>query len=163
MLLRLLIAISALSTCFSLLSCEDCGPNDEPSLRLSIRANAPFKVDTIYGLGAVTNLSLFAKDPYETQFGAYELPLNLNADSTQYIVNINGRQEAITVFYQRKFYYRSRRCGYIFDLYPPALPGQTQAKITRGSVSDVIYTQNDFSGELLRAGKKTGIQMQVTL
>jgi hypothetical protein len=163
MLPRLFTTISIWVACFCLVSCEDCGPNDEPFLRLNIQASAPFKVDTVYGLGAVSKSSVFVKQPSDSQFATYELPLNLNADSTQYIVSINGRQEAITVFYQRKFYYRSRGCGYVFDLYPPALPGQLQAKTTRGRVNNVTYTQNNFRGELLRAGQDTGIRMQLTL
>lgn len=161
---RPLIVLSLLFACFQLVSCQDCGPDDEPLLTLSVQANIPFQVDTVYGSGATGRLLNYSKQLAASRYAFFQLPLNLNADSTRYVLSIDGKQEAVTVFYQRKFYYKTRQCGYVFDLLSPVRDVRRQAQTTRGRVETVDYLQNSFNGGFLRTARSTtGIRLAITL
>ena len=143
-----------------LLACEDCGPTDEPILTLAIQSQMPIQIDTQYGVGAVGRLL----QKVNLQSNSFQLPLDLNADSTRYILLMDGHSEAITVFYKRDFHYRSNMCGYVFDLEKPDAPFTQQAKTTRGKVVSIGYTQNSFNAGFLRqATSTTGIQLVINL
>lgn len=162
MLSRLLTGLCLLIACFQLAACEDCGVREEPLLSLNIGAGKPFRVDTIYGADATGKLLQDTKQPTPNQFFYYQLPLNLNADSTRYVLSIDGKQEAITVFYKRNFYYKSRQCGYVVDLQSAGVQKQ-QARTTRGRIGSVVYRQNSFDGRFLRPSTPTGIQLAISL
>ena len=162
MLSRLLSGLLLLFGFLQLVACQDCGPNNEPLLTLTLQSKTPFRVDTLYGAGATGKLLQDTQQSAANQF--YRLPLNLNADSTRYVLRIDGKQEAITVFYQRNFYYRSRQCGYVYDLLSPSQDIRRQARTTRGQVGAVEYSQNSFDGAFLhQARSETGVRLTVTL
>lgn len=163
MLLRLFIGLFLLFTGWQLVSCQGCGPSNESLLTLSIQASVPFRVDTVYGAGATGKLLQNPAQASPSQFTFYQLPVNLNADSTRYILRIDGRQETVTVFYRRKFYYKSRQCGYVYDLFSPDFDMRRQARTTRGRVTDVAYSQNSFDGGFLRSSNETGIRLAIML
>jgi hypothetical protein len=152
----------------ALWSCQDCGPTDEPILTLTLQSQTTFRIDTLYGIGATgqpaleTQFSNGLKSP--AQYATFQLPLNLNADSTRYALLIDGHLETITVFYVRDFYYRNNTCGYVFDLKPRAIDLLQNARTTRGKVATITYTQNSFDGRFLRSStSETGIQLGISL
>ncbi len=156
--LLILIVISV-----TLCACEDCGPTDEPTLYLTIQSQIPFRVDTLYGLGA-TGQFAGRPDFSSTAISNYQLlPLNLNADSTRYALTIDGRSATITVYYRRNFYYKNPQCGYVFDLQSPSSDIRRQARTTRGTIASVKYAQNLFDGGFLRSGTDTGIHLSIQL
>jgi hypothetical protein len=156
-----IILVSLLS---SLTGCEDCGLTDEPSLLLNIQSQTAFRIDTLYGIGAVGKLLQTVSSLPTGQYTSWQLPLNLNADSTRYVLRIDGRMEAVTVFYKRNFYYRNRHCGYVFDLEKPATNRSQQAQTTRGKILSVDYRQNSFNSSFLRpATSTTGMYLSISL
>ncbi|MBC8156484.1 MAG: hypothetical protein H7Z72_26680 [Bacteroidetes bacterium] len=145
-------------------ACQDCGPTDEPNLFLTIQSPTAFRVDTLFGVGATGRLpTTFTALPAQ-QSATYLLPINLNADSTQYTLRIDGREERIKVYYRRSFYYKSQKCGYVFDLFPPSSNVAQQARTTRGRITSITYRQNLFNGSLMSpASIETGVQLNITL
>ncbi|GAB4028514.1 hypothetical protein [Spirosoma gilvum] len=161
---RWLFYVFTIAACTAFWSCEDCGPSDEPILTLQLSAQTAFQIDTLYGIGAtgkpVQPFSSKASGPYVI----FQLPINLNADSTRYAFVIDKHLETITVYYKRNFYYKNGTCGYVFDLYPSATDPLRNVQLTRGKVDNIYYTQNSFNGGFLRpATSETGIQLSISL
>ncbi|MFD2570913.1 DUF6452 family protein [Spirosoma soli] len=154
--IHLLAALSLLS----LYSCENCGPSAEPSLILSFQTNTRQKIDTLYAIGSQKPVPA---QPYSTTAlttgTQLALPLNLNADSTRYVFRIDGQRDTVTVFYERRFAYRNRKCGYVLDLYQPK--GKS-ARTTRGTIPYVSYLQNR-DGAFLSSSQNTQVQLSVRL
>ena len=115
-----LILLGTLLLAVVLWGCENCGPSAEPLLSLSLQSLTTIKIDTVYSPD--TRQPLPAQ-PYSvtslTTSRQLVLPINLNADSTRYVVRLSGQQDTITVFYKRDFSYRDRKCGYVVNLIDP--------------------------------------------
>lgn len=145
----------------SLVSCENCGPTSEPVATLFIQTAAPTRFDTVYAPGSLRPLPTQQYSTTAT-LNSHQLtvPVNLTADSTRYVVQLSGRRDTLTVFYQRKTNYRNRNCGYVLELYAPA-NGPT-ARISRGRVTSVDYRQNR-TGTFLSGSENTSIYLSVGL
>ncbi|SOD91662.1 hypothetical protein [Spirosoma fluviale] len=154
------LLLMAFGLSFALMSCENCGPSREPFLNLSLQLTTPAKIDTIYALDARNPLP---KQPVSTSIvtsGIWlELPLNLNANQSRYVFQLNGRRDTVTVFYRRSFAFRNQRCGYVLDLFEPdGIP----AKTTQGTVSSVSYWQNR-NGSFPGGPQETHIELALRL
>lgn len=150
--------ICFLLACFlsiGLWSCEDCGVRSEPRLEVNLynRNRTLLRIDTVY---APTAKSAF----FKRSGGSFYAPLNLNADSTQYVVVVNGQRETLTVRYRRDFSYKSSRCGYVLDLFAPT--NQPNATFPLGRIENASYIQNK-PGNLLNYRQDTGIYLTVSL
>lgn len=141
--LTTLLTVIGSLTVLALTGCENCGPSAEPLLYLNINdAAGSTTFDTLYALGGRGPIP---RQPYTngTTLRTGQqlvLPINLNVDSTRYVFRLSGRQDTVTVFYQRKTAYRNRKCGYVLDLYEPELG--PKARTSRGKVEGVSYLQN---------------------
>jgi len=98
---------------FLLAACTDeCLPAREPELRVSflLLPNTP----------AVEVSRVYTPEGREVAFrnGNYYLPLSLHADSVTYVFESPNRSDTLTLFYQRNFYFESRRCGYVVEMGP---------------------------------------------
>ncbi len=124
-------------------SCRRCGTVSEPNMQFSIRSGKPFLLDTLYGAGAVGQLPNPVRPQTGTSFYAYSLPLNLAADSTRYVLRLDGKLETLTLFYKRKFDYRNQECGYVVELLKPE--NGTTARLSRGRVTVAEYVPADYS------------------
>lgn len=154
-----LLVLICSSAAIGLIGCEDCGPNDEPQLRLNIQSEKAFQLDTVYATGALTPLPGPIKA--SGQYGYLQIPLSLQADSTQFRLKVNGRMETLTVYYRRDFSYKSKHCGYVINLYAPS-PGAT-VKTTIGSVVNLAYYPNSYRTSFLGAGFDTSIDLTLKL
>ena len=153
--------LSCLMLTIGLINCENCGPTAEPLAMLSISSTVATHFDTVYAPGSLRPLPAQPHStPASSPFLSLTLPINLTADSTRYIVQLNGRRDTITVFYQRKTAYRNQHCGYVLDLYAPAKG--LSARTTRGRVGTVTYVQNR-NGSILGGRQDTGIYLSVQL
>lgn len=154
-----LLALMSLAS--GLTSCEECGPSAEPLLHLSLSWTTPGKVDTLYALNSQNPLPT---QPYSTTglttSNRFELPLNLNADSSRYVFLQNGHRDTLTVYYKRNYAYRNTKCGYVLDLTPPA--GQ-QAQVTRGTVQSISYLKNNYQRTFFSRATETEIYLSVRL
>lgn len=154
-----LIGISLLS---SLNSCENCGPTAEPRLLLSLNDSVSGVLDTLYApnsKGQLPPQPYGNNSPFRTG-SQITLPINLNADSTQYVFKLRGSQDTVTVYYRRDFSFRNRKCGYVIDLFEPR--SGPNARASRGRVSNVYYGQNKNSN-FLNPSQDTNIGITVQL
>lgn len=157
-----LLCFVVLAGCLSgLWGCKNCGPSAEPLLYLSVWSDTPARLDTLY---APDSRGPMPAQPYSTTAPTtgrqLTLPVNLNADSTRYVFRLSGRQDTVTVFYRRDFYYRDRGCGYVVNLYQPGK--KPDARTSRGQVLSVSYQQNT-DGYFLTSSRNTGISLNVRL
>lgn len=147
----------------ALTGCENCGPSAEPLLYLNINETAGSTTfDTLYALDGRGPIppQPYTKSTTLRTGQQLVLPVNLNADSTRYVFRLPGRQDTVTVFYQRKTAYRNRKCGYVLDLYEPERG--PKARTSRGQVQTVYYLQNrdaSFPG----SGQTTSIFLSIRL
>ncbi|ADB42275.1 hypothetical protein Slin_6316 [Spirosoma linguale DSM 74] len=154
------LLLTALGLSLVLMSCENCGPSREPFLNLSLQLPTPAKVDTIYALDARNPLPKQDLSTSAVTSALWlELPLNLNANQSRYVFQLNGRRDTVTVFYRRSFAYRNQRCGYVLDLYQP---DGTPARTTRGTISNVSYWQNR-DGSFPGGSQQTHIELFIRL
>lgn len=146
-----------------LIACEDCGPTDEPELRLYVTNDKLFRIDTVYAVGAINALRVGERiQKYTGTYGTLMLPLSLHADSTRYKLRLNGRIETIMVFYRRDFSYKSRKCGYVINLYGPINGRQPTSNI--GRVGSVDYRQDKYgTGSFLSSKYPTGSDLMLNL
>lgn len=157
----LLFLLGCVNLAIMLNGCKDCGPSAEPLLTCNLSQKTRQKLDTLYALNTINTLP---QQPYSTTAITTNkqlvLPVNLNADSSQYVFQLNGQRDTLTVFYKRKYSYRDTKCGYVLDLIEPA--GQ-KAKVTRGEVGSVIYEQNSYQRTFLQSARETGIFLTIQL
>ena len=157
--LSLLLVLASLVALLT--GCENCGPSTEPSLQVNVSWTTAGKVDTLYALGSQRPLPT---QPYSTtgltNYSQFVAPLNLNADSSQYVFGQNGRKDTLTVFYKRNYSYRDTNCGYVIDLTAPL---GKQVYATRGKVESVNYEQNSYQGGIGRTIYQTGIYLSLRL
>ncbi len=151
------MCFACLATLF--VACEDCGLTDEPELQLSLQSTKSIQIDTVYAVGAVKALSNSSVKA-SGQYVSLTLPLSLHADSTQYKLRLNGRTETITVFYRRNFSYKSKKCGYVVNLYAPY---GKEANTTAGKVINAGYSQTIYKSGFLSGGSPTGILLFIGL
>ena len=145
----------------SLVSCENCGPTAEPIATLSILTSTATRLDTVYAPGSLRPLPVQQHvRTFSTFSHQLNLPVNLTADSTRYVVQFGGQRDTITVFYQRKTDYRNRNCGYVLDLYAPVK--SPTARVSRGRVTSVSYLRNT-NGTFLSSPQNTSIYLSVGL
>jgi hypothetical protein len=117
-----------------LAGCKDeCFPAYEPELKVTflLGPDTPaLEVGRIYTPGG-----------REVAFreGHYFLPLSLHADSVTYVFESPNRSDTLTLFYTRKFYFESRRCGYVVQIEPGYDATGRPSRGTLG-VSDVTYS-----------------------
>lgn len=142
-------------------SCEDCGVRGEPKAYINLvsAAQTPFRLDTVFALRS--NRPFFLRTGAGSASANFYAPLDLNADSTQYVLLINGQRGILTVRYKREFVYRSSTCGYVVDLKDPKLP--KNATFTLGDVYHIAYVQNTYSRNFLSYGVETGINLNIRL
>lgn len=123
--------------------CGEPCPDPEPNLSLSLASTVPFRVDTLYGIGATGTLPHFTtiKQAAAPQFQT-ALPLSLRADSTRYVISLNGKNEVITVYYKRHFY-AGGRCSMVVNLLPP--DAGKKALTTTGTIKQVKYDSTGWA------------------
>jgi hypothetical protein len=126
--------------CFAT-SCYDCGPQAEPLITLSVRAEN-HTLQRVTALGAISD-SVFNRFPFERNNGFGELPLSLLQDSTTYLFYFEDRVDTLTLFYKRIFDVR-RECGYYVDIAPPT--GRQYQYRSTFSATEVIYSP--YVGEM---------------
>lgn len=151
----------ALFFALGLWSCEDCGVRGEPKAYITLvsEQQKPFRLDTVFALRS--NRPFFLRTSAGSASANFYAPLDLNADSTQYVLLINGQRGILTVRYKREFAYRSSTCGYVVDLKDPKL--SKNATFTLGDAYYVAYVQNTYSRSFLSYGFDTGINLNIRL
>lgn len=100
----------------SLYGCETCGVTSEPTLTVATTNGTPMNTTKVRAIGTTKEIVA------QTAFSAstvLTLPINLNANSTTYILEQPTRQDTLTVFYKKRIYNVSTKCGYILDLIEP--------------------------------------------
>ncbi len=141
-----------------LMGCENCGPSAEPLTTFYINTTTATTLDTVFATGSLRPVS---RQEYQTSdrmtYHRFSLPLNLTTDSTRYVVQLSGKRDTITVFYQRKTAYRNRNCGYVLSLDPP-LRG-TGVRVSRGKVTSINYIPNQDGSFLGQSATDAGIQL----
>ncbi len=159
--LRLLCV--ALGIAAGLSGCENCGPSGEPTLQVNLTASRTFRLDTVYGVGAVGRLPSSSVQFRDTsRYQTLTLPLSLRADSVRYVFVINGKPEQLTVFYRRDYAYRNKTCGYVLNVYAPTGKGP-QALTTVGTIGSVNYEQNSYQVGVPNPGRESGIGLSLRL
>lgn len=147
----------------ALWSCEDCGVTTEPRLmvRLSTSKQPLFHLDTVFALQ--TDKAVFRRSGTVplTSIEQFDVPLNLNADSTQYVFVVNGQRGLLTVRYRREFAYRSERCGYVLELRDPKKLQNASSSL--GKTENITYQTNSFSSGFLYDKRLTGIFLTIQL
>lgn len=141
-------------------SCSDCGEREEPKLQVFIKPvnQQAIQIDSAYTLGA--NWSLSANNLNLQGGNGFVGPLNINADSTQYILRVNGQRGVLTVRYRREFSFKSEKCGYVIELTPPANRMKDQyTSTTLGKIIYIEYLPNSFQ----TTGNKTFISLSIQL
>lgn len=61
---------------------------------------------------------VYSPDGREVPFrgNTYFLPLSLHADSVTYLFESPGRVDSLTIFYTRRFFFESEKCGYVVEM-----------------------------------------------
>lgn len=132
-------------------------------LQVNLMANRAFRLDTVYGVGAVGKLpNAYVSFRDTAQYQTLSLPLSLLADSVRYVLVINGRPEQLTVFYRRDYSYRNKTCGYVLNTYAPTGNGP-QARTTVGKIDNVVYEQNNYQTGVPSPGRDSGIFLSLRL
>ena len=149
---------------------KNCGPSDEPLLNLHINMLSTSQLTEVYGLNTtpgspVVTLPQSTSAPNRT-YWQLGLPLNLNADKTQYVFVRSGQRDTVTVYYRRVFAYEDTECGYTVTILPPLTNNGAPAadslvvKTTAGKLDRVEFTPTTtrtfFSG-----GSNTGIRVSL--
>lgn len=99
-----------------LVSCEVCGISSEPSVSLNFSSATTSGRQPIFTKIRVLGAS---KDSIAFGFGTAQLPINLNANSTTYIFERPSKTDTLTVFYAKKVFDTTPKCGYVLDLEAP--------------------------------------------
>ncbi|RYF75648.1 MAG: hypothetical protein EOO39_06600 [Cytophagaceae bacterium] len=151
---------------------KHCGPAGEPRLQLVISSTTPLAINDVRPLGALASAPVISV-PKASSIGQgrsyvqLDLPVNLNADQTQYILTSATRSDTVTVNYRRVFSYEDVDCGYIVNLFPrqnrDGSPSSTAriVQTTTGTVESVSFEQTlvyqiaAFYG----SGRDTGISV----
>lgn len=149
---------------------KNCGPSDEPLLDLRINMVATSQLTEVYGLNTapgapVVTLPQSTSAPNRT-YWQLGLPLNLNADKTQYVFVRSGRRDTVTVYYRRVFAYEDTECGYTITILPPLTNKGAPAadslvvKTTTGKLNYVEFiptTSRTFFGGEWNTGISVGL------
>ncbi|MEZ0538375.1 hypothetical protein [Fibrella arboris] len=162
-LLGLLLLIGLLTGCK-----KNCGPSDEPRLLLYINTQATTPLTDVYALNAVTSSPTITL-PQSTSapnrlYWQLNLPLNLNADSVQYVLTRPGRRDTVTVNYRRMYAYEDTECGYTVTILPPitgsSLPVADSliVRTTTGKLNFVNFTPTT-SRNFFSSSTNTGINV----
>lgn len=158
-----LFFISAVWLTVGLTGCENCGPTAEPRLLLSLPDTVSVVLDTLYAINSTGPLPAQSNgnnSPFRTGGNQITLPINLNADSTQYVFKLRGRPDTVTVYYQRDFSFKNRKCGYVIELVEPKTG--LNARTSRGQVLSTYYQQNRGS-TIISSKSDTGISLVIRL
>lgn len=162
---RLILLVAGLFV--SLLSCKkNCGPADEPRLKLYLNMEASRKLTSVYGLNTAAGAPLISL-PQSTSatnrtYWDLDLPLSLTADRTQYVFVRSGKLDTVTVRYRRIYAYEDTECGYTVTILPPlASNGRPLAdslivRTTAGKLNSVSFTPTS-TRTFFNPGSNTGI------
>ncbi len=116
---------------FLLTACKDqCFPAYEPELTLVVDPGTRFR--RIY--------SPDGKD-VPVRNGQPVLPVSLHADSVTYLFDRENRTDTLTIFYTRRFFFESEKCGMVVEI--TGQPLAQRVRTTFGSAS-VIFTEEEW-------------------
>ncbi|MEZ0487443.1 DUF6452 family protein [Fibrella aquatica] len=147
---------------------KNCGPSDEPRLKLSINMQTAPALTAVYALNTAPGspamtLPQSTSAPNRT-YWQLDLPLNLTADRAQYVFNRSGRLDTVTVNYRRKFAYEDVECGYTVTILPPLNSDNTPladslvVKTTAGKLNSVDFIPTSSRTFFIRESN-TGISV----
>ena len=89
---------------------DECFYSREPELAVVMTPDPMgenFRFEKIYSPGG--------KEVVSRQ-GKYFLPVSLHADSVTYLFQSPGRIDSLTIFYTRRFFFESEKCGFVAEL-----------------------------------------------
>lgn len=167
--LHLVLLLTGLS--MTLWGCrKNCGPSNEPRLELSIVTTSAVRLTEIYALQTVTTapaLTLPASTSAPNRaYWTLNLPLNLTADKTQYVLVSTARRDTVMVNYRRTFTYEDAECGYVVNILPRlTAAGQQVAdsltvQTTTGTVNN-LYFLPTTSRTFFTRSSDTGIYLSL--
>ena len=167
--MRYVSLVLTVSLVYLLSGCrKNCGPFDEPRLELSIVTTSAVRLTEIYALRTVSMapaLTLPASTSAPNRaYWMLNLPLNLTADKTQYVLVSTARRDTVTVNYRRTFKYEDAECGYVVTVLPRlTAAGQQMAdsltvQTTTGTVNS-LYFRPTASRTFFTGSSDTGIYL----
>jgi hypothetical protein len=96
---------------FLLAGCrDDCHSSREPELQVYVSPDplVPFQgFQKVYAPGG---------KEVPLRQGQYFLPVSLHADSVTYLFQSAGKLDSLTIFYTRRFFFESEKCGFVAEL-----------------------------------------------
>jgi hypothetical protein len=136
-------SITFLSIILSLVfySCEECGIDGEPTLKVIYPSQDTLSLKSIKAIGSLSPIPKEGIASYQ-QSGVITLPFNLTADSTTYIFEQQTKTDTLTVFYKKTVVNVSKKCGYIIDIVRPENNKEVESTFEDVYVSYIPYYNN---------------------
>ncbi len=129
------LLICLLAGCFLAGCKDDCFYSREPELRVIVNGNENLpngEFQKVYGLDG-------KQAPYRE--GTYFLPVSLHADSVTYLFESPRQVDSLTIFYTRRFFFESEKCGMVVALEDS---GWERAARTTFQDAWVLFDDNDW-------------------
>ncbi|TAF97909.1 MAG: hypothetical protein EAZ32_01440 [Cytophagia bacterium] len=129
-------------------SCEVCGINSEPRVQISFSnssTNPTNRFPFFRKISIVGASQEFTESTRESS--SLSLPLNLNANSTTYILEQALRTDTLTVFYDKVVENKSTKCGYVLDIKQPTVGPSIKTTFKSSSIFyEPYYSLSGRSG-----------------
>ncbi len=114
-----------------LASCKDeCFYPKEPALGL-----------LVYGGGTFRRIYSPDGRDVPTRNGQPVLPISLHADSVTYLFDGESRTDTLTIFYTRRFFFESEKCGLVAEIENNTLERQVRTSFADASV---VFTEKNW-------------------